>query len=291
MEDQFTRELQVKLVRPVFIFILCTLAFRYYNHVLLHQLLQPVIYKTESDLAYWVYHILGVGKIIVQNRLGGLLFDSLLVSLCLTSIAYPSQRVTVIAFSVVYPLYFLSYNAFVTHHTGTMDGILLINFAFWAVKPSTFKLTWEALRYYNLAIYSMAFFWKIFIGGSVFHLAQSEAIVKENLVLYLYLNPETSFAHVIHWFLRHPVVLYFGYSFCIGIQGFMILGFFTRRYDRLLCLLTVMFHVATYFFVDVCYFELLILNFTFLRSADVKRFATWLENRYLPVPKNALSPK
>jgi hypothetical protein len=66
--------------------------------------------------------------------------------------------VTVIAFSVVYPLYFLSYNALCYapyRHNGWDTAI---NFAFWAVKPSTFMLTWEALRYYNLAIYSMAFF-------------------------------------------------------------------------------------------------------------------------------------
>lgn len=289
MENSFTPAWQKSMVRLVFLFILASFVFRYYNHVLLHQLLRPVIFKTESDLAYWLYHIAGLGKLIVQNNTGSTLFDSLLISLCITSIAYPSQRVTVIAFSVLYPLYFISYNAFVTHHTGTMNGILLITFAFWALRATTFQLLWEALRYVTLSIYSMAFFWKVFIGVSIFHINQPEAIVKDNLALYLYLNPHTVFSAVIYWFLQHPIILYAGYSFCILLQGFMVIGFFTKKYDRLLCLLPVLFHLATYFFVDVCYFELLILNFTFIRADDLNRFMASFKKKTTIMPEANLS--
>lgn len=267
------------MVRLVFIFILASFIFRYYNHVLLHQLMQPVIFKTESDLAYWAYHILGLGKLIVQDHTGSVVFDCLLISLCVTSIFYPAQRFTLIAFSILYPLYFLSYNAFVTHHTGTMDGILLITFAFWALKINTFQLFWEALRYFTLSIYSMAFFWKVFIGVSVFHISQPEAIVKDNLVLNLYLNPDTFFATTMYWFLQRPLFLYIGYTICVLFQGCMAIGFFTKKYDRLLFLLPVFFHLATYFFVDVCYFELLILNFTFIREDELKRFTESFKRR------------
>jgi hypothetical protein len=270
MENSFTPAWQKKMLRLVFLFILISFIFRYYNHVLLHQLLQPVIFKTDTDLAYWLYHIAGLGKFFVQNNTGSMLFDSLLISLCITTIVYPSQRVTVICFSLLYPVYFLSYNAYVTHHTGTMDGILLITFAFWTVKASTFQILWEAIRYFTLSIYSMAFIWKVFIGVSVFHTSQPEAIVKENLALFLYLNPDTLFSTAMYWFLQHPVVLYVGYSFCVLLQGCMFIGFFTKKYDRMLCVLPVFFHLATYFFVDVCYFELLVLNFTFIRTNDWK---------------------
>ena len=260
------------MVRGVFLFILVSFIFRYYNHVMLHQLMQPVIFKTDSDLAYWLYHIAGVDKLIVQNHTGAIIFDCLLFSSCIISIFYPSQRVSIIAFSILYSLYFLSYNAFVTHHTGTMDGILLITLAFSWARDSTFQTVWSALRYFTLAVYSMAFIWKVFIGISVFHISQPEAIVKENLALYLYLNPNTLFASVIYWFLQHPLWLYAGYSFCILIQGSTLIGFFTKKYDWLFCILIIFFHLSTYFFVDVCYFELLILNFTFIHPELLSRF-------------------
>jgi hypothetical protein len=268
MENTLNEQWRSNMVRMVFGFILCSFIFRYYNHVLLHQLLQPVIFKTEADLAYWLYHIAGVGQLIVQQATGALIFDSLLVSLCLTTIVYPFQRFTPIAFSLLYPLYFLSYNAYVTHHTGTMDGILLISFAFWNRKQPGFSMVWDALRYFTLSVYFMAFFWKVFIGGSVFHISQPEAIVKDNLALYLYLNPGSIFSGVIYWFLNHPLVLYLGYTACILLQGFMATGFFTRRYDAWLCGLAILFHLSTYFFVDVCYFELLIINFTFIPAGS-----------------------
>ncbi len=273
------------MVRGVFLFILVTFIFRYYNHVLLHQLLQPVIFKTDTDLAYWIYHIAGISKLIVQNSTGAIIFDCLLISLCIISIVYPSQRLSVIVFSVVYPLYFLSYNSFVTHHTGTMNGILLITFVFWFVKESTFKSLWEALRYFTLAVYSMAFIWKVFIGVSVFNFNQPEAIVKDNLSLYLYLNPNTLFTSVIYWFLQHPILLYAGYLFCVVIQGSMIIGFFTKKYDWLLCILIVFFHLSTYFFVDVCYFELLILNFTFIQPDASDRFMVMLKKGFYQLQK------
>ncbi|MEJ7589119.1 MAG: hypothetical protein WKI04_16300 [Ferruginibacter sp.] len=289
MQNLFTKSYREHMVRVVFLFILASFVFRYYNHVLLHQLLQPVIFKTDSDLAYWLYLIAGFGKLIVQNHAGSLIFDSVLISLCLTSIVYASQRVTVIAFSILYPLYFLSYNAYVTHHTGTMNGILLITFAFWTMNTSTFRILWEALRYFTLSIYSMAFLWKFIIGASVFNTSGPEAIVKDNLALYLYLNPDTLFATAMYWFIQHPLLLYLGYGFCVLIQASMIIGFFTRKYDRLLCMLAILFHFVTYFFVDVFYFELLILNFTFIRvdvfsrfTGRVKKSSPLFQKAYLP---------
>jgi hypothetical protein len=277
------------MVRGVFLFILVSFIFRYYNHVMLHQLMQPVIFKTDADLAYWLYHIAGVGKLIVQNHTGAIIFDCILFSLCIISIFYPSQRLSIIAFTILYSLYFLSYNAFVTHHTGTMDGILLITLAFWWARDATFQTVWSALRYFTLAVYSMAFIWKAFIGMSIFHISQPEAIVKENLALYLYLNPNTLFASGIYWFLQHPLWLYAGYSFCVLIQGSTLIGFFTKKYDWLFCRLLIFFHLSTYFFVDVCYFELLILNFTFIPPGSQLWMVGIFKKRMYPLP-NANTP-
>jgi len=275
MTNHFTSAFRQNMVRAVFAFILVSFSFRYYNQVMLHQLLQPVIVKTESDLAYWLYHLSGVAKLIVQDDLGSLLFDCLLVGLGVSCLLWPSRRFLIVIFSLLYPLYFISYNAFVTHHTGTMDGILLITLAFWTTKGNTFLLLWEALRYFTLSIYSLAFFWKVFIGISIFSISQPMAIVQENLALYLYHNPGTGVANGIGWFLQHPVILYVGYTTCIVMQGGMLTGFFTKRYDYLLFLIPFVFHLATYFFVDVCYFELLILNFTFLRPGTLSKQPWW----------------
>lgn len=289
MQNEFTPAYRENMVRCVFSFILASFIFRYYNHVMLYQMLQPVIYKTNADLAYWAYHISGVKQIIVQSRFGSLLFDCLLTGLCIACIIFPRQRFTLIVFSILYPCYFLSYNAYVTHHTGTMNGILLITFAFWAVKETNFRLLWNALRYYTLAIYCMAFFWKTIVGVSVFHASQAQAIVQPNLALYLFQNPATFTADCMRWCLQHPLVLYLGYCCCILAQATMAIGFFTKKYDRLLFILPICFHLSTYFFVDVCYFELLILNFTLVRVKTLQSIIASLQTKW-PVFNQKILP-
>ena len=267
-----------RMVKLVFTFILISFIFRYYNHALLHQMLQPVVFKVNSDLTYWVYHIVGFAKFIAQNKTAATIFDCLLIGLCIVTIIRP-QRITIIAFSILYPIYLLSYNSFVTHHYGNLIGILFITFAFWSKKEITFKFLWEALRYYTLFIYSMAFVYKVFINVSVFNITQPLTILKDNLVLYLYQNPDTFFANCLYWFINNPLVLYVGYIFCISMQGCMIAGFFTKKFDRILFFLPILFHSSTYFFVDVFYFELLILNFTFFDANSFNKVVAYFKTK------------
>jgi len=269
------------MVRIIFIFILTSFIFRYYNHVMLHQLRQPVIFKTDADYAYWFYHLANFKKIIIYNSSGALAFDYLLTGLCIICILFPAQNYPIIMFSILYPLYFLSYNTFVTIHTGTMDGILLITFAFWSVKETTFTILWQALRYYTISIYVMAFFYKVFIYASIFSVSQPIAILKVNQALYLYLNPNTFFADCMYWFLQHPLLLYTGYILCVLLQGCMALGFFTKKYDNFLFFIPVIFHISTYIFVDVCYFELLILNLTFISKQTFNHLMTMVKTPYI----------
>lgn len=270
---------RTNMIRLVFGFILSSLLFRYSNHSLLHQLLQPVIFKNDGDFTYWLYHILGLGKLIVQNSAGALIFDCLLVLSCLVTLIYPLQKISVIVFSLLYPLYFLGYNSFVGHHSGPMIGILFISFAFWAGKENTFLLIWQALRYYTILVYVSAFCWKVFVGASVFDSREAAAIVKENLGLYLYQNADTVFAHILYWFFQHPLILYAGYCLAVLAQGAMVIGLFTKKYDRYIGWLPVFFHLSTYFFVDVCFFELLILNFTFIGSNTFSRFLSLFKRK------------
>jgi hypothetical protein len=274
IEASLYRKLITKLV---FVFILISIIFRYYNHALLHQLLEPTIFETGMDYTYWLYQILNIDDLIVRNYNIALLFDVALFTCCVINIFLTRQRLFIFIFSILYGIYFLSYNSFVAHHTGPMDGILLITFVFWFKQYKDFKLFWEALRYFTISMLVAAFVWKVFIMNSLFNYEQAEAIVKNNLALYLFQNPSTFFANIVYFFLNNKILLQIGYSFTIVLQGLMCIGYFTKKYDWLLFCFTIIFHVSTYFFVDVCFFELWVLNFTFMNEAAINKLQFKLE--------------
>ena len=262
----------------VYGFIFLSLLFRFYNHALLHQLKSPTIFETGIDFAYWFYQILNLDNFLVKNNTIAILFDLSLFICCIVNIIFTKQRFFYFAFPVLYFLYFLSFNSYVAHHTGPMDGILLITFAFWCTKENDFLLFWQAMRYFTLAMLVAAFVWKVFITGSFFNGDQAEAIVKNNLALYLFQNPTNWFSNIAYFILEHKIILKIGYAIAVCMQGAMAIGFFTKKYDKYLFWLPIIFHITTYFFVDVCFFELWVLNFTLVSETKINTFATKIKS-------------
>jgi hypothetical protein len=71
-------------------------------------------------------------------------------------------------------------------------------------------------------------------------------------------------AAVFRWFIQHPWLVNAGALLVYLLEGTMVIGLFTKRYDRWLGWLPVVIALVNYFFVDVFIFELLVLNFPFV---------------------------
>jgi hypothetical protein len=260
---------RIIVTRLVFLFILLSLLFRFFVNVTPSHFLQPSLFLIQFDLTYWLYKFSNLPGALVHNRTGAFIFDCLLFFTCISSILFPLKKGFIISFSILFLLYALSYYMYIVHHAHPLSIMIIITLPFWAAKKEYWKLLWEGMRYYVCFIYTASFLWKTVLGTSFFAWNNGVNSTKYNLAEYLYHNPGSIMSSVLKYFISHPVYLNIGHFLIILLEGLMVTGFFTKRYDKYLMLFPVVIHVATYFFSDVFFIEWLVLIFVFFSDRQI----------------------
>jgi hypothetical protein len=254
-----------KAARLTFGFALLILADRYISHALVHQLERPVLFVTEFDYTYWVYHFIRLPGIFVQNRTGAMVFDGVLVvSTVWNLFTAANNRVMVSICALAWTLYGITYNSYACHFMHNIGGIMLLPYVFLAKKKDDFSMVWEGARYFCLFVYADAFLYKAVIAGNLYYFPMGVEIIKTNQAQFMLQNPASALTRFYAFFITHPGLSYAGFAGMVILQGSMIVGFFTKKWDRFLFFVPILFHLINYFFVDVCFFELLVLNLTLL---------------------------
>jgi hypothetical protein len=252
---------KTRIARVVFALILTSLVWSFFSGNLLHQLQEPVIKYPYVDLTYWVMHWFGIPEFITGHFWVAGLFDLALFAFCILSLLYPERRLFIWSFIVLYFVYFITFNTFGTHHTNHKIGWLMIAVPFTAVNYKTFNFLWKGLRYFLLFIWTDAFLWKFF-RLSWLHADQGLLILKKNAAALLYYEPNSWKAGLYQWALQHPGWVNGAYLAGVIMEGLFIIGFFTRRYDRYLLLLSTLLPVGFWLIADANFVELLVLNLT-----------------------------
>ncbi len=260
---------RIIITRLIFLFILVSLTLRFFINATPSHFLQPSLFLVQFDLTYWIYKLSHLPDIIIKNRTGAVIFDLLLFFTCIMSILFPLKRIFIICFSLLFFIHALSYNMYIVHHAHPLSVMMLITLPFWVRKKEHWKLLWEGMRYYICFIYTASFIWKTIYGTSFFFWNNGVNSVKLNLVEYIYHNPDPVMSSVLKYLISHPVYLNIGHIFIILLEGLMAIGFFTKKFDKYLMLFPVIIHIATYFFADVFFIEMLVLIFAFFPSKQI----------------------
>lgn len=251
------------LARLVFGGVILSLIYRWWAHSLLSQLAEPVFIYPYVDLTYWAIHLMQIPQFIAGHYGLAVVFDLLLFLTAIGSFFFVQKRIFPIAFGLLYLIYFVSYNSFGIHHTHCMVGVLLISIPFWFKNDRTFTLLWEGLRYFTLWIYFSAFLWKL-LRGSLFNYEQGVANFMNENATHIALNPDGWLTPFYSFFIAHPGLAFLASTLAILMEGLFVIGFFTKKYDWSWLVLPIVFHTMTFLFIHVMFYELLILNLTFL---------------------------
>jgi len=262
---------RIILTRIVTGSVLLLLSIRFLEHATLSGLSSPTIFSVEPDITYWLYRMSPLPSLLVENPAGAILFDILLFLTGILSFLFPLRRFYIISFSILLMLYALSYNLYATHHLGQLYGYIIVLLPFWVGNNYKFGLVWEGMRYFTCLVYSLAFWWKTVWGDSFYDWQHGVSSFKSNLVDYITLNPDTIMTAIYRWLLRHDWILNAGDKGIMLLEGLMVIGFFTKKYDRLLIWLPVIIHVSTYFFSDVFFIELLPIDLSLLSLTQLDR--------------------
>ncbi len=262
---------RIVLTRLLAGYILLFFTIRFAEFITPSRLLGPPLFNLGLDITYWSYWLLQLPSLLIYNRAGAILFDLATFLSGILVILFPLKRKWAVAFTILVILQCISFNTFALIHTVTVDGLIVVFLPFWITDKEKFSLAWQGIRYFNCYFYVAAFIWKSCIGDSLWYWQQGVGTFKPNLVQYLYHNPDTLLSGIFRWFLRNEWALNTGHIFVMLLEGTMAIGLFTKKYDRILLWLPIVIVASTYFFADVFIFELLVLNFAFIKPDQWER--------------------
>lgn len=248
------------LCRIVFAVILLGLIFCSFSNTLIHQLQSPVLKFAYVDPTFWLMHLLHIPGLISSNFYISWFWDIVLFISCIGVLVFPQKKWIVAIFIIFYFGYFIIYNSYGAHHTHSLVPFLIAPVPFLFSRKS-FTFSWQALRYFLLFSYSAAFLWKFF-RFSWLQSSQGILIVKKNLTPYLYFNPHSFLADIYFWFLGHPFFIQILFLTGFILEGFFIVGFFTKKFDKILFIISLLLPIGFWFMSDAFFFEMLILSIT-----------------------------
>ena len=251
--------------RLTFGFALLIFLHRWLTHTLVFQMHAPQVFSTGFDYTYWFYQASGFPRYFVDLPAGAFLFDTLLLLSTLYCFFTAGRKwPAVLCCAGCWTLYALTYNHYSNHHNHTMFGIMVLPYAFLARGKKTFSLVWDGFRYLTLYVYTDAFVHKVLIAHNFFYFPNGVEFIKTNQAIYMLANPDSTLTKFYTFFITHPSIAYAGFVIMVLLQGSMIGGFFTKKWDKYLFFVPFIFHTLTWLFMDVFFYELLILNITLL---------------------------
>lgn len=253
---------RVLISRCVLGFALLFLGVRGLEHLLPHQLLQPAIPRANYDFTDWLFKLSGLSYWLTQNTFTSRLFSTLLFLSGLLAFCVPRERILTLSFGLLYFLYSICFTTYLTHPALLNAALVWALFALFPKTDTGFGWTWEGFRYYACWPFASTFLLKL-IHGAFWQWDFGIIEAKGNLADYLFHFPDTGFAAVCYWLFQHPFLVNAGGKLFMLAEGFFLLGFFTRRFDRLLIVLSFFILLLTYLFADVFFAETLIIVFAF----------------------------
>jgi hypothetical protein len=252
-----------RMARIVFTLIGLSLLWSFFSSTLLHQLQRPVIKFPYVDLTYWGMHWLGIPEFLTSHFWAAGVFDLALFAACILSLLAPEKRLYIWSYIVLYFIYFITFNTFGTHHTNHKIGLLLIAIPFTVTDYKSFNYLWQGLRYFLLFTWADAFLWKFFRLAWL-HTDQGISIMKKNVAAILYFEPNSWKSDLYRWLLQHPGWVNGGYIAGVVMEAVFIIGFFTRKYDTCLFVLSMLLPIGFWLIADAYFFQLMILNLTLI---------------------------
>lgn len=241
------------MARIIFSWLFIVLVYFFLNNTLLSQLKEPVFIYPGSDNSFWLLHILRIPQFFLQHHAFALAFDILLTVSCIICIVVPDQRLFTYI-TVIGTWFFYFFYSSAAGKEFAQIGYLLAPVPFLALKQSRFSLLWDSVRYWVCFLYLSGGVYKIYYGGAGYADNMSNILQQMNAEWFLF-HKDGIQAGIIHYLVGHPSISQWLFRLAVIVDLAMIVGFFTRRFDKWLLAGLVSFHVCNYFLLHISFIE------------------------------------
>ncbi|MCW3112203.1 MAG: hypothetical protein JWR18_599 [Segetibacter sp.] len=231
---------------------------------------KPFLFNNRFDLLTWVVMKTGLHQRLLDNPSGWIAFDIVFYSMpLLYLLAYVASKrsanMVAIVMAVVNYLYIQCYTLYPTTSIEGFIAWLLFPFLFMCINLKNFYFILHALRYFFLFFFASAAIWK-FVQGGIFNIDQMSGIFLFQHKEYLISSPNSWYTSFIYWWVAHTHVSYLLYFAATLLELTFVIGFFTRKYDRLLVFAAILFLVTDVFFMRIHYWDITPFLLTLLFS-------------------------
>lgn len=236
------------------------LIIRYYDGLFLHQISSNPIRSPRVDLVVWITQLIGIPD-IVSNQYLSLAIDSLIIVLPILILyrVYVDKKIHKLATSLtfLFGLYVLIIYCFPTLSIRKYLGLVLIPVAFTFSSKKRYYNWLELMRYYVLFVFTSASLWKI-VRGVAWDPTHMQLSLKAQHIDNLVNWPDHYITQLISTIIDNPSYCSILFIVAILSQLTFAIGFFTKKYDRLLALLLIIFIVSDYLVMRIEYWEFIV---------------------------------
>ncbi len=230
----------------------------YFHGLLLHQL-APVFFHNRPDLTVNIIMLTDVQHAVMNSHPLQMLLDCsfilLPLSLCISCVAgYRVQYFLAVLTAVFNLLYAILLSLMSPLSIEGFTGWMLLPLIFTFKKEVSFYYALQTMRYFFLLIFFSAALWKIRAGG-LFNTEQMSAILLKQHAAYLVTAPGNWFSKFINYLVIHKQLSYIIYLAAGLGELVFVIGFFTRKYDKLLIIIFIAFVSLDYFLMRINYFS------------------------------------
>jgi hypothetical protein len=256
----YTRD-KTALLKVYFLFYYIVFLFFFINHRLLSQV-QPILFNYNRDLSELLLIAAGLPRYMIGHPWTFALADALLYLLPVPLLIYAVRKGRYslplgIAFSLFIAVYLLLANIFWQNDHEPFVLYILLSFAFLTNREERFYMLLKGTRYYFLYIFFSAAIWKI-ARGAVFNVAEMSNILLIHHSELLSGNGTSVAARCYVYLIGHPGLSWLLYLSAVGLELSFVIGFFTRRFDRVLLGLAILFVAADLLLMQIPYWTILL---------------------------------
>lgn len=203
----------------------------------------------------------GIHRWLLNNKHGWYVFDIAFYAapLLLLLVNYKKEKLISIGAAYMLVVNWVYIQCYTLYPTTSIEGYTPLVFfpaLFMFNNEKTFSFLVDALRYFFLYFITSAALWK-FIQGGIFNMNEMSGVLLYQHNQQLTNSPGYWQTDFYYWLIQHPGVSWCLYAAATIIELSFIIGFFTKKYDRLLAWLFIVFLIADYFIMRIPYFEML----------------------------------
>jgi hypothetical protein len=249
MNSNSTNIALAKKLKLIFCFVLLEYLVFIYSGVSFSFLHGDSFFSIGTDPVFWAFYLARFPQFIAANQWLGILLDISIPILLLLLIINPfNHKAARIVFFLLLLFYIMlmGYKA----HRNYQVGFALLFFPFIFRKEINKSFAFEAIRYFLLFFYVSAAVLKIWSHAFADHALFSHLITSQFTPYFLEGN--TGLRTNANLFLiGHPIVTQVLYNASIVIEFAAILGFFTKRFDKSIAIVVLLFHFCNWFIMDI----------------------------------------